>query len=95
MNFVEDADMEPEGEDRTTPDPRTDAICQREVAALFGVSERPASLQAKAGQLRRYEHGIPNCGRRKYSRRLAELELECRWRRAVQLQGERLAENEE
>ncbi|WZO96112.1 hypothetical protein EP7_003094 [Isosphaeraceae bacterium EP7] len=78
-------------ESRPIPDPRTDAICQREVAALFGVSERTASLQARAGRLRSYENGIPNCGRRKYSRLLVELELEGRWNRAVQVQRECLA----
>ena len=50
------------------------------------MSERTASLQAKAGQLRRYEHGIPTCGRRKYSRRLVELELERRWQIALEAQ---------
>ncbi|WP_165252731.1 hypothetical protein [Paludisphaera soli] len=76
--------MGPATEPRSTPDLRTDAICQRQIAALFGVFERTASLQAKAGRLRRFEHGVPNCGRRKYSRRLVELEVERRWRQAVQ-----------
>ncbi len=77
------------------PDPGQDWITQRSLAAALGISQRTASLWAKAGRLHRYEHGMPDGGRRKYSRRLVELELERRWSRAVQLQDERLAEIEE
>lgn len=65
------------------PDPRSDGICQKSVCGVLGISERTGSLLAKVGKLRRFEHGIPGCGRRKYSRRLVERELRRRWERAV------------
>jgi hypothetical protein len=65
------------------PPPRDDWICQRQLADLFAVSERTASLWAKAGRLRRFQHGFPDCGRRKFSRSLVLREIRERWERAV------------
>ena len=48
-----------------SPTPSEDWICQREVAHLFGISERTASVRAQAGQFRRYLHGVPGAGRKK------------------------------
>lgn len=73
------------------PDPRRDRICQRTLCGILGFSERTGSLQARAGELRRFEHGIPGCGRRKYSRALVERELQMRWDRAVRTQDELIA----
>jgi len=53
---------------------------------MLGVSSRTASLWASAGKLRHYEHGFPNCGRRKYSKALVELEMQTQWDRAVDRQ---------
>ena len=49
------------------PDPKLDGICQKSLCEILGVSERTGSLLARAGKLRRFEHGIPGCGHRKYS----------------------------
>jgi len=65
-------------------------ICQAELAAMLGVSPRTASLWASAGKLRGYEHGFPNCGRRKYSKALVELEMQTQWNRAVDRQRDLL-----
>lgn len=81
------ADVTPEA----MPDPRKDRICQRSLCGLFGFSERTGSLLAKSGKLRRFEHGIPGSGRRKYSRALVERELQMRWSRAVKTQDELMA----
>jgi len=77
------------------PVPSRDWICQRELAELFGVSQRTASAWSKAGRLRQYEHRFENCGRRKYSRGLVEKELRLRWVQAVQRQEELLDEKEQ
>jgi hypothetical protein len=69
-----------------TPIPRKDWICQRQLADILGISEHTASVRAKAGKLRRFEHGIPDCGRRIYSRTLVQRELEERWETAVRNQ---------
>ena len=74
------------------PPPNGDWICQRDLAELLGVSERTASIWAKAGRLRRFEHGFEDCGRRKYSRTLIETELRRRWDEAVRRQEELLDE---
>ena len=76
------------------PLPPIDWICQRQLAELLAVSERTASIWAKAGRLRPYEHGFRNCGRRKYSRCLVETELQHRWDQAVRRQAELLDEKE-
>jgi len=70
------------------PSPDTDWICQRELAELLDISERTASLWASAGKLRRFEHGFPNCGHRKYSQALVWLEMKTQWNRAVARQQE-------
>ena len=46
-----------EPQDVTCPVAAEDWIPQKEVARLLGVSERTASVWARAGRLRRYEHG--------------------------------------
>ena len=74
----------------TPPPPRGDWICQAELAAELGVSTRTASLWASAGKLSRYEHGFPNCGRRKYSKALVMLEMQTQWDRAVDRQRDLL-----
>ncbi len=68
------------------PEPGRDWITQRSLAAALGVSQRTASLWSGAGKLRRYEHGMPDCGRRKYSRALVERELRRRWEIALDAQ---------
>lgn len=73
------------------PDPGADWIYQSTVASALGISQRTASLWAREGRLRKFEHGVPACGRRKYSRRLVERELQMRWDRAVRTQDELLA----
>ena len=70
------------------PTPENDWICQRQVAELISISERTASVRATAGHLRRFEHGFPACGRRKYSRALVLRELEQRWQQAIRQQEE-------
>ncbi len=84
--------MHNDGRIEARSDPRSDGIFQRSVCAVFGVSERTGSLWARQGKLRRFEHGIPGCGRRKYSRTLVERELQRRWENAVQAQEASLAE---
>ena len=68
------------------PDPGQDWITQRSLAAALGISQRTASLWAKAGRLHRYGHGMPDGGRRKYSRALVERELRRRWEIAIKAQ---------
>jgi predicted DNA-binding ArsR family transcriptional regulator len=65
------------------PNLTSDWITQRELAQLLGVSERTACLWAKAGKLESFEHGVPACGRRKYSKSLVHREFNNRWDRAV------------
>lgn len=57
------------------PDPCSDWLNQRELAELLGCSERTASIWAGQGRFRRYEHGSPVAGRRKYSKRLVLIDL--------------------
>ena len=59
--------------------PATDWITQRALAKLLGVSERTATAWTKEGCLRQYEHGVPGCGRRKYSRARIEAVLRRSW----------------
>jgi hypothetical protein len=70
----------------TPPAPHKDWICQRQLANLLDISERTASVWASAGRLRRFEHGVEQCGRKKYSRRLVEREIHRRRQEAIQLQ---------
>ena len=65
------------------PLPAKDWIEQREVGEIFGVTPKTASTWATAGKLRRYEHGMSHCGRRKYSRALVTRDIEMHWREAV------------
>src|SRR3954447_24396744 len=88
------ADMMDAGTTGRVPDPASDWISQRGLAALLGVSERTASLWARAGRLRCYEHGVENCARRPYSRQLVERERQRRWEAAVRSQDERLGPGE-
>lgn len=76
------------------PDPVSDWISQRGLAALLRISERTASLWARAGKLRCYEHGVENNARRPYSRELVERERQRRWDTAVRSQDERLESGE-
>jgi hypothetical protein len=78
--------MPPESTRATTlelPSPANDWIDQSQVGGIFGVTAKTASLWAKAGRLSRYEHGMPNCGRRKYSRQLVMQDLKNHWSDAV------------
>lgn len=68
------------------PNPKADWLCQRDLAQFLAISEHTASVWAAAGRFRQYEHGMSNCGRRKYSRSLLERELTCRWEAAVRNQ---------
>ena len=86
--------MSETGETGRVPDPAGDWISQRGLAALLGVSERTASLWARAGRLKCYEHGVPNSARRRYSRQLVERERQRRWDTAVRSQDERLGSGE-
>jgi predicted site-specific integrase-resolvase len=72
-------------------DPAHDWIYQLELAAQLGISPQTASAWAKAGRLRRYEHGVENCGRRRYSRWLVERERQRRLQQAVEYQDSLLA----
>jgi hypothetical protein len=80
--------------DAPIPPPQEDWVTQREMAKMLGVSDRTASLWAAAGRLRRFEHGFPECGRKKYSRALVEAELQQCWDRAVHRHDE-LAQSED
>ena len=66
------------------PAPCHDWISQRELADILGISQRTASLWAKAGKLERFVHTFPGCCRRKYSRNLLQRELELRWAHALE-----------
>jgi hypothetical protein len=78
--------MAPHPSSQVPPDPKSDWCCQKLLAKALGISPQRASLKARAGELRRFEHGFPCSGRRKYSRALVERELRRRWERAVQAQ---------
>lgn len=47
-----------------------DWINQAELAAMLGITPKTASVRARKGLLRQYEHGVEGCGRKKYSRQL-------------------------
>ena len=72
------------------PPPVLDWICQRELADMFDISPRTAASRAAAGKLHAYEHGVPNCGRRKYSRLLVERVIRHRWEEAIRRQDKLL-----
>ena len=90
-------------DDRTTmpphsspapPDPKSDWCCQRLVATALGISPQAASAKARAGELRHFEHGVPGCGRRKYSRALIQRELQRRWALAIKVQDQLMGSGE-
>ena len=60
------------------PLPEFDWITQRELAGILGVSEKTASVWAKAGRLEIFAHGLNVCGRRRYSRSLLKNAIQCR-----------------
>jgi hypothetical protein len=68
------------------PEPRMDWITQRRLVAMLGISEKTGSLYAQEGKFRRYEHSVPGCGRRKYSKLLVERQIRLRLEQAVRLQ---------
>ena len=76
------------------PDPKSDWCCQKLVAKALGTSAQRASAMARAGELRHFEHGVPGCGRRKYSRALIERELRRRWELAVKVQDQLMGSSE-
>jgi hypothetical protein len=75
------------------PEPATDWISQRELAALLKMTEQTACHWAKQGRLRRYEHGLAAAGRKKYSRQLVERERRQCWQEAIARQDELLKQN--
>ena len=85
---------EPEADDpRPQLDPVIDWIDQKGLAALLGVTPHTAAKWAKAGRLRRYEHGVDACGRRRYSRLLVFREQRHRLEQAIRRQDELLVES--
>jgi hypothetical protein len=86
--------MEPPDDVQSMPWPNGDRITQRALAALLGISETTASSWAKDGRLRRYEHGVSNSGRRRYSIALVRREQERCWKQAIRSQDELLAVGE-
>lgn len=68
------------------PEPATDWMTQTELAELLGVSTRTISARSKAGNLQCYEHGVPGCGQRRFSRTLVDRMLHHHWSRAVSRQ---------
>ena len=72
--------------DTPLPIPSADWIYQRDLAQILGFSEHTASVWAVDGRLRRFEHGVPNCGRRKYSLALVQRELSRHWEAAINYQ---------
>ena len=73
---------------------KDDWLCQREMADLLHISQRIASVWAADGKLRQYEHGFPQCGRRKYSRQLVERLIRRGWEEAIKRQDETLDEDD-
>lgn len=67
--------VEPHENRVVVPEPCSDWLTQRQLAELIGCSERTACVWAGQGRFRRYEHGSPVAGRRKYSRRLVLIDL--------------------
>lgn len=66
------------------PDPGTDWINKSELARIFGVSPKTIGQRARRGELEQFEHRIPGCGHRRYSRILVQRTIENRWRAAIQ-----------
>lgn len=76
-----------------SPDPAGDWLDQGALARVLGISPRTASIWARQGRLRLYEHGVLNCGRRRYSRQLVERERQRCWAEAVKAQDEQLSDH--
>ncbi len=72
-----------------------DWINQRELAELLGTSPKTASVRAGQGSLRMFEHGLPACGRRKYSRSLVERAVRLGWEAAIRRQDEAASTSKE
>ena len=86
--------MPPHPSAPTPPDPRTDWCFQRDLAEALGISAQVASTKARAGELRHFEHGVPACGKRKYSKALIERELRHRWEHALKVQDQLMGSDE-
>ena len=78
---------------RQQPVPALDWLDQKSLAELLGVTAHTAAKWAKAGRLRRYEHGVDACGRRRYSRLLVFREQRRRLEQAIRRQDELLVES--
>ncbi len=76
------------------PNPQDDWISQQRLARMLSVSQRTASTWAKQGKLRQYEHGVPTCGHRKYSRSLVDRQLQKKWAQAILRQDAAVGEIE-
>jgi hypothetical protein len=72
--------------------PALDWITLKGLAALLGVTPHTAAKWARAGRLRRYEHGVDACGRRRYSRMLLLREQQHRLEQAIRRQDSQLVE---
>ena len=86
--------MAPHPSSQAPPDPKTDWCCQKLVAKALGISPQRASAKARAGELRHFEHGVPGCGRRKYSQALVQRELRRRWELAIKVQDQLMGSGE-
>jgi hypothetical protein len=94
MSPDEDREMFAHLPEEAPPDPKTDWCYLKDVAKALGHSPHTASAKAKSGDFLHFEHGVPGCGRRKYSRALIERELWRRWEQAVRVQDELLSSGE-
>lgn len=63
-----------------------DWLTQQELARMLRISERTASVWARQGRLRLFEHGVANAGRRRYSRSLFHRYVTACMKRAEALQ---------
>jgi len=88
MNHVREPKTSTAMSETEAPDPAADWIDQRELAGMLGVSEKTACCWAKEDRLAMFEHGFPQCGRRKYSRTLIRREIQHRWQQAIRRQDE-------
>jgi hypothetical protein len=73
--------------------PALDWLDQKGLAALLGITPHTAAKWARAGRLRRYQHGFDACGRRRYSRWLVMREQRHRLEQAIRRQDEMLVES--
>lgn len=70
----------------SAPDPATDWIAASELARILGASAKTIRQRARRGELDSFQHHVPGCGQRKYSRTLVTRTIESRWRAAIQRQ---------